>query len=168
VRSANTLIIAGQELACAALKKAAKSKWDVGEWYNLNQKICHLCCLVFVPKASNLVLRCPLLGWALLGLLDLLRDTNGLQSPLVIVDGVPLSMTDGYELLGLPEKSDDYLAYCISNGVFRTALFPGVNINTAGNALSKILDPPEWKAERWPTATLISTQGSSFGSRLRT
>ncbi|HXD01192.1 MAG TPA: hypothetical protein VN048_17775 [Verrucomicrobiae bacterium] len=142
VRSANTLISAGQNLACAALEKVAKTGRG-------SPNICHLCRLVFIPKSSTEILRAPMLGAPELLPLNSMKDSDWPHMPFAIVDDVPLSMTLGYSLGGRAERPEDYLAYCLSNGVFRTKPFAGPTSNTASNALNKILKSPAWKALKW-------------------
>jgi hypothetical protein len=149
VRSANTLISAGQSLACAALEKVAKTKRGFPEDYDVDQKICHLCRLVFMPKSSTEILRAPMLGAPFLLALHSMNASDWPHMPFAIVDDVPLSMTLGYTLAGRAERSEYYLAYCISNGVFRIKPFAGPTSNTASNALNKILKSPAWKALKW-------------------
>jgi len=149
VRSANMLITAGQKPACAALEKVAKAKRNFPEDYEVDEKICHLCRLVFIPKSSTKLLREPYLGAPELLPLHSMKDSDWPNMPFAIVNDVPLSMTLGYSLEGRAEKPEDYLAYCISNGVFRTTPFPVPTANTASNALNIILTSPEWKALKW-------------------
>src|SRR5438105_2183463 len=62
VESANALIAAGKEAACAALEKAAKPKHELAEQEELNEKVCHLCRLIFVPNTEAQRLRAPRFG----------------------------------------------------------------------------------------------------------
>ena len=59
VRSANVLIVAGQESACAALKRVGNAKRDD---YEVERKVCHLCRLLFVSRTNREPLRPPALG----------------------------------------------------------------------------------------------------------
>jgi len=70
--------------------------------------------------------------------------------PFAIVNGVPLSVSEGYTFQGgIPERARDYLPYCLSNGVFRTEPFPEPSFITASNALTQVLSSPWWKAQKW-------------------
>ena len=149
VQSANTLIRAGQNSACTELKKVAMAKRPLSEMYEVDQKICHLCRLVFVSKSSTNYLRAPALGAPELLPLHSMNISDWPYMPFAIVNDVPLSMTLGYTLEGVSERPEDYLAYCISNGVFRKTSFPVPTVNTASNALNVILPSPAWKALKW-------------------
>ena len=78
-----------------------------------------------------------------------MRDTDWPFMPFAIVQNVPLSMTIGYSLEGVPERADDYITYCMSNGTFRTQSFPVPSSTTANKALHEVLASPAWKALRW-------------------
>lgn len=69
--------------------------------------------------------------------------------PFAIVDEVPLSMTDGYMLFGQAEPAQDYLDYCISNGVFRVRLYPAPTVFAASNALEKCFSSAAWHSLKW-------------------
>jgi hypothetical protein len=165
VRSANMLISAGRDSACTELEKVAKAKRDVSEDYEADQKVCHLCRLVFMPKnLAHDPLRGPMLGAPGLLPLDSMKDSDWPDMPFAIVNDVPLSMTSGYKLDGFPEPAEDYLAYCSSNGVFRTMLFPVPTANTASNSLNIILESPAWKSLKWydPDATKSLTAAERY------
>jgi hypothetical protein len=53
-------------------------------------------------------------------------------------------------------RSAQYVAYCLSNGVFRVQLFPQPDLATASNALSQVLASSAWKRLNWndPSLTL--------------
>jgi hypothetical protein len=109
VLSVNTLITAGQESACYALKEMAKPKQ--GPWDDeLNEKICLLCRLLFVPSANRPPvkppyteepsLRAPYLGAPELLPWNSINDVDWPYMPFAIVQNVPLSMTVGYSSEG--------------------------------------------------------------------
>jgi hypothetical protein len=76
VRSANVLIGAGRESACSALKRAGNATWDIPEDYEVDQKVCHLCRLVFAPRTGGESLRAPRLGAPELLPLHSMRDAD--------------------------------------------------------------------------------------------
>ncbi|HZR18686.1 MAG TPA: hypothetical protein VFE51_15445 [Verrucomicrobiae bacterium] len=149
VRSANILIAAGRESACSALKRIGNAKWEFPEDYKVDQKVCHLCRFVFAPRTERGLLRAPRLGAPELLPLHSMKDADWPYMPFAIVQDVPLSMTLGYSLEGIPETADSYLTYCMSNGTFRTLLFPMPSTTTASNALHEVLASPAWKALKW-------------------
>jgi hypothetical protein len=149
VRSANTLIAAGQNSACAALKKFAKAKRDFLTDYEVDQKICHLCRLVFVSRTHAEPLRAPRLGAPELLPLHSMKDSDWPYMPFAIVNDVPLSLTLGYRLEGIAERPEDYLGYCMSNGDFRSTPFPVPTTNTASIALNTILKSQAWATLKW-------------------
>jgi len=69
--------------------------------------------------------------------------------PFVITNGVPLSMNLGYNLAGMEEQFENYLAYCEQHGSFRTNLFSTPTFLVASNALNNVLNSPAWKALEW-------------------
>jgi len=150
VLSANALIAAGRNSACSALETVARA---FPEDYEVGQKVCHLCRVLFVPRTEGRALRPPRLGAPPLLPLHSMNDADWPCMPLAIVENVPLSITPtGYLLEGIAEKPDHYLAYCLSNGTFRTLLFPTPSPATASNALQEILVSPAWKAIKWKDA----------------
>jgi hypothetical protein len=78
-----------------------------------------------------------------------MKDAEWPFMPFAIVEKVPLSMTIGYALGGRAEQADSYIAYCRSNGIFRTDLFPPPTPSGASNALHQVLASPAWKALKW-------------------
>ena len=150
--SVNVLIAAGREAACAALKRVGHKKW-VSTDFELNQKVCHICRLVFLPHAGGEPLRAARLGAPELLPFHLLQDEEWASDwpfmPFALVQEVPLSMTEGYTGAGVPEFADEYVAYCMSNGTFRTRSFPIPTFTTASNALHEVLGSPAWKALKW-------------------
>lgn len=145
----NALIDAGRDSACAALESAAKAKRELEEVYEADQRVCHLCRLLFVPNSTTNVLRRAGLGAPDLLPLESMKPSDWPHLPFAIVDDVPLSMTTGYMLAGVPEKADRYLAYCMSNGVFRTRPFPQPTFGSASNALNHVFSSQKWKALKW-------------------
>jgi hypothetical protein len=146
VRSANTLISAGRDSACAALEQFAKAKGDFLEGYEADQKVCHLCRLIFLPRIPTDTLRSPRLGAPELLPLHSMNSSDWPYMPFAIADNVPLSMTLGYSSGGRPESAESYIAYCMSNGVFRTQPFPLPSPVTASNALNRVLASSAWKS----------------------
>ena len=196
VRSANILIRAGQTSACAALLRLAPEKrensrllevsaqksqarqpllepsatgWHAQE--DANKKICHLCRLLFVPRNNAEPLRPPGLGASSL-VLRTMRPEDWPFLPFAIVNGVPLSITEGYTFQGgIPESARDYLPYCLSNAVFRTEPFPEPTFITVSNALAQVLTSPWWMAQKWnapePGVTWLSPLGDRGAEDLK-
>ena len=161
VASANALISAGKENACAALEKAGLDHRE-----EINQNICLLCRLLFVSTNSNQCLRPPMIGDPrLLGHEFKMSDWPDL--PFVIVDNMPLSITEGYMLEGTPELSWDYLAYCEENGAFRTELYSKPSALSISNALDQVFHSTQWQSIPWDAfgrpalANLDSEQSSN-------
>jgi len=196
VRSANILIRAGQTSACAALLRLAPEKRENPrllevsgqesqarqlllepsgtEWHaqeDANKKICHLCRLLFNPRNKVEPLRPPGLGASSL-VSRTMHQEDWPFLPFAIVNGVPLSVSEGYTFQGgIPERARDYLPYCLSNGVFRTEPFPEPSFITASNALTQILTSPWWKGQKWnapePGVTWRSPLGDSGAEDLK-
>jgi hypothetical protein len=149
VQYANILIQAGEKRACAALLKAVENRrGDDGERELVSMQACHLCRLLFTSTNSSKPLRRPKLG-SLQGVPaeSISRDPPEWPDlPFVIVDGIPLSLTDGYAGSGVPELAERYLGYCRANGRFRTNLFAIPTTITASNALVSVFASPAWKS----------------------
>ncbi len=147
---ANTLIQAGRDSAVDHLKELASKKWDsIEEHEKANRSICFLCRLVFVKKSPSEFLRAPRLG-ALSGFpYESMSPEVWPYLPFAITNDVSLSMTLGYSLAGFAERAGNYLAYCASNGVFRTTPYPLPTPTSASNALHQIVSSAEWKALKW-------------------
>ncbi len=118
VRSANILIGAGKDAASAALHLAATAEHDFDR--STNEKVCHLCRLLFLPTNTNEPLRPARLGSSPGMPYESMRPPDWPDLPFAIIDDVPLSLNLGYALGGLPESGESYLAYCQANGSFRT------------------------------------------------
>jgi hypothetical protein len=161
VRSANILIEAGRESASAAIqstlsakreRRAAHAGFDqklMEEEGEINQKVCCLCRLIFTPTNSSKFLRAPRLGASQFLPYESLTPPDWPDIPFVIFNNVPLSMNLGYAGSGIPERGENYLAYCQANGAFRTQIFPQATCLTASNALNELFSSAMWKALQW-------------------
>jgi hypothetical protein len=146
-RCANVLIQAGEERACAALLEAAKAKrGDTRGAGTVNLQVCHLCRLLFTSTNPSQPLRRPALG-AIQGFPaeSIIRDPPEWPDlPFVVVEGIPLSLCQGYALGGEGERAEGYLDYCRANGRFRTNFFAVPTTITASNALVSVFASPAW------------------------
>ena len=149
VRSANVLIAAGQDAACASLERVGGVQREFPENNRVNERVCLLCRLLFVPQSNSVPLRPPWLGGPELLPWHSMKDEDWPDSPFVIAESVPLSISSGYSLEGNPESARRYIAYCKSNGVFRAKMFPIPTRISASNALQQVLTSPAWKALKW-------------------
>jgi len=149
VASANALITAGEEAASATLEQVATSQRELNNSYQIAQKVCHLCRLLYRPKTASELLRPPRLG-GLSGMpYNSMNASDWPDLPFAVVDDVPLSMSLGYNLAGKAELAKNYLAYCKTNGVFRTHLYPVPTSLVASNAFNKVLNSAAWKSLKW-------------------
>ena len=152
VYSVNSLISAGLDETITSLKRVASKEWDYDyEKEEMNQRLCLMCRLAFTPKTPTEPLRPPRFGRSVL-LPHPMKAVDWPYFPLAITNGVPLSLTGHYLQLARDEEASQYLAYCLSNGVFRTELFPGPTPITASNALNQVLTSPAWEVLRWESA----------------
>src|SRR5262245_30146690 len=71
-----------------------------------NEKICHLCRLVFTPTNASEPLRPPRLGASPLLPCYSMTPDNWPDLPFAVVSGVPLSLNPGYGLAGVAEKAE--------------------------------------------------------------
>jgi hypothetical protein len=152
---ADTLIQAGRDSALGHLKELADKKWaSIEEHEKANRSICFLCRLVFVEKSPSESLRAPLLG-ALSGVpYESMNPEAWPYLPFAITKDIPLSVTLGYSLGGFAERAGNYLAYCASNGVFRTTAYALPTPTTASNALHQVLSSSAWHALKWKDSGL--------------
>jgi hypothetical protein len=148
VESANTLIRAGQASACAAFHRIASQTQGNIEMFETNERMCLLCRLLFLPTNLAEPLRGPRLGGSNLLPYDSMKSGDWPYLPFDIVDGVPLSLSMGYALQGMPETPERYLAYCEKNGTFRLQPFPTPSAVTVSNALVKVFTS-RWKSLQW-------------------
>jgi hypothetical protein len=150
VECANSLVLAGRESACDQLRQLADKKWEaIDQQEKVNRNICFICRLIFTSCSDSEPLRPPRLG-GLQGVpYESMKPEAWPYLPFAITNEVPLSMTLGYMGAGVPERARNYLAYCISNGVFRATPFPMPTRPTASNALYQIILSPAWKELRW-------------------
>jgi len=161
VDSANTLIAAGNDAATAALEKIAMGNHDLDTYSVVNEKVCHLCRLLFIPTNGAGPLRPPKLGAMRLLPADSMNPLDWPDLPFVISKNIPLSMTVGYSGAGVAERGEAYLAYCKLNGTFRVSPFERPTTTTASNALNQVLSSPAWKALDWKAEGLGSSYTSS-------
>jgi hypothetical protein len=152
VRSVNVLVGVGRERACAALEAIAKTNRGPLQDHDVNEKVCHLCRLLFLPGDAAKPLRPPGLGGPELLPLQSMKPSDWPYLPFAIVNDVPLSLTVGYKGEGRAERAEDYLAYCQSNGVFRVSAFPIPTPVTANKALNALFVSARWRALKWKDA----------------
>jgi hypothetical protein len=144
---ANILISAGKDRACAALEGLAKANSQLDR--HINENICHLTRLLFVPTNFSEPLRAPRIG-ALSGMpRETMNPSAWPELPFVIVSNVPLSMSLGYLILGRPERAGNYLTYCRANGNFRSTPFTEPSALVASNVLAQVLTSIAWSSLKW-------------------
>jgi hypothetical protein len=148
-QAANTLIGVGEHEACATLIRLAAPGQHAHGATRVNEKIAHLCRLLFTPKLTNGFLRPPQFGASAVMPYESLKSPAWPDLPFVIVNEVPLSMNLGYGLVGGSESATNYLAYCRANGAFRTNTFRVATRIAASNALGEVFASAAWKALKW-------------------
>ena len=158
ILSANAIIAAGEETACATLDALSSRKHDametdkLSEHEAINRSICLLCRLLFMPKNAGEPLRPPKLGMSIGMPYASMDATNWPDLPFVITNGVPISISLGYALGGVAERSKTYLDYCRSKGNFRAVPFPHISPLAITNALNQVFNSPAWRSLRWKDA----------------
>jgi len=143
---ANVLIAMGRQKACSVLSTMSSDDRNSG---NVNEKVCHLCRLLFQSPDRTKPLRRAALGNLPKLPVSSMQPEDWPDVPFVVVSNVPLSLNLGYGLAGRAEQAPDYLRYCMSNGVFRAEAFLVPSSATASNALSALFASPRWKSLRW-------------------
>jgi hypothetical protein len=101
-----------------------------------------LCRMLFVAKANGTVRR-PALGAAVfMGGTDY---ADWPLEPIEVVDGVPLLITKGYSLAGLPESSERYVRYCLQECEWNPTRYSVKTVAEKRAALAKLIASPKWK-----------------------
>jgi hypothetical protein len=101
-----------------------------------------LCRMLFTRRAGGEFRRPRLGGTVFLG------DTDYADWPLEpveVVDGVPFVIVRGYELAGVPETSEDYLAYCVAECDWSGVPFVSKTKSEMVKAMEKLDRSPKWK-----------------------
>jgi hypothetical protein len=80
--------------------------------------------------------------------------------PFVIVSNIPLCIITGYRLEGIAEPAQEYLAYCETNGTFRTQLFSKPSPILVSNALNHVFDSVAWKTIPWNSIGHVDTNAA--------
>jgi hypothetical protein len=145
-RIANKLMEAGKDAACNALERAAKEHRSDG-W--IDERVCHLCRLIFVPSDPSKPLRSPGLGVSTTMPYESLKPPEWPDLPFTIVNGIPICVYPGYGMGGMSERGVDYVAYCRTNGAFRAEPFSVGTALSVSNALDRLFDSAAWKALKW-------------------
>ena len=165
VNSANALIAAGREKACAAMEKVAEGKIDVSGNNQNVQDVCCLCRLLFIPKDPSQRLRSPGIGDARLLSYSMNRP-EWPDVPFVIVSNMPLCIITGYRLEGMVEPPQEYLAYCESNGTSRTQLFSKPSAVSVSNALNAVFDSAAWTSIPWSSIAHVKNTNAVASDRI--
>lgn len=149
VNAVNILIQAGESAACDALRKFVQSAGGTENADKFNEKVCLMCRLLFIATNTAEALRGPKLGGSGILPYDNMGSADWPYLPFAIVNEVPLSMTTGFTMQGIPENCGEYLTYCQANGAFRTRPYPTPNFVTVSNALADLFQSPAWKKLKW-------------------
>lgn len=169
VQVANKFIGADPFDAIAALEVVARIKTPFP--HNAEQKVCHLCRLIFVPRSPTNQLHTPAQQrYTVPDAIMAARGPDWSCLPFAIVDQVPLSMVDasGYIYAGKPlmEAAVDYLRCCQADGVLRTNQYPVPTAESAGNALYTLFTSPSWQSLKWSDAKQRQRTEDSLGRQI--
>jgi hypothetical protein len=146
---ANTLILAGSDVTTTALDTLSRTNVDPDNYFALNEKVCHLCRLIFVSTNAAKPLRPPSIGAMRLLPSKSMTPAEWPDLPFAIVDNIPLTMTVGYAGAGIAERGESYLAYCKAYGRIRTNTLSVPTALSASNALSRVFSSAAWKSLNW-------------------
>jgi len=119
----------GRESACQTLLPLAQTNRE-------SRQIIVLCRMLFCKRGTS-EFRRPQIGGA-----RFLGDTDYPDwplEPIELVDGVPFLITHGYNLSGVPEASDAYLQYCMTNCDWSTIRFREPTAQQKRDALTKLV-----------------------------
>jgi len=160
VRSANTLIAAGEERACGALISAAGLE-DPRDNPALQQKILWLCRLLFIPKDPAK----PIPGAYDGAVMPVYREDYAQwpTHPFIITNGIPVLLprfvSERARLrlaLDGPQPGGNYVKLCQHWGVFRSEPFPNPTLLATSNAVKQVLTSPDWQAMHWRDSMQLS------------
>ena len=146
---ANRFITADKTEAIRALESASEKMIPPLKSYIANERLCHIIRLIFVPNSSTNLLRPPGLGVPGMIPHHSMQPSEWPYIPFAVVNNIPLSMSNGYELEGLPEPAAKYLKYCTSNGTIRTTPFHSPTSEEVAQALGILFRSPKWNTLKW-------------------
>ncbi|WP_397569330.1 hypothetical protein [Schlesneria sp. T3-172] len=101
-----------------------------------------LCRMLFVSKNER-IFRAPMIGTP--ELLGGTRHGDWPNSPIDIVDGIPVVIVRGYTLFGCAESPDAYLEYCLDECEWSRFEFRARSPAVKSKALQTLLASPKWK-----------------------
>ncbi|NCD15624.1 MAG: hypothetical protein EOL92_10430 [Bacteroidia bacterium] len=146
---ANRFITADNTEAIRALESASEKMIPPLKSYIANERLCHIIRLIFVPNSSTTLLRPPGLGSPGMIPYHSMQASEWPYIPFVVVDDIPLSMSNGWEGDGMPESAAKYLKYFTSNGTIRTTPFHTPTSDDVAQALGKLFRSTKWNALKW-------------------
>jgi hypothetical protein len=146
IRAAVRLQRLGREAAIDALGELSREEGVEGH------RAIILCRMLFTKKAGG-EFRRPLLGAA--AFLDGTDYPDWPLEPIEVVDGVPFLIVRSYTLGGVPESSEGYLDYCVTDCEWNSVPYRVKTVAERTKALDKLTRSPKWKeAEGWRQAFL--------------
>jgi hypothetical protein len=155
IKAANALISAGKQTTHELITglghgtPQSLTHQDLVERESLNKRLCCLCRLLFTPKSFSAPLRPPKLGTPVNMPYASMGSGTWPDLPFTVISNTPISMNLGYAGSGIAERAKDYLAYCESQGVFRTQPFPQPTYTSVSNSLYQVFHSAAWKSLRW-------------------
>jgi hypothetical protein len=132
---ANGLQKLGQVNAVARLRQWAKG-------HQAEDQIIILTRMLFEKKEGGEI-RGPRLGGA-----ELLGGTtydDWPALPIAIYQGIPILITRGFFLAGVPEQSEDYLEECIRDGSWRGVKYTAVDQTHLDTIIEEFINATKWK-----------------------
>jgi hypothetical protein len=134
IRAAMALQAIGKEQACKQLASFAEKTDN-------NDKVIVLCRMLFKEKKDGKFRR-PSIGAPFFVGKTSMADWP--REPIEIVDGVPLLITWGYLVYGLPESAESYLNYCQESCDWNDYKFKKKTYDEQTKALTKLFDSKKW------------------------
>ncbi len=135
----------GQDKAVAKLRDWAKG-------HQAEDQVIILTRMLFEKKGGGEI-RPPMIGAP-----ELLGDTTYADwpaEPIALYEGIPILITKGYMLLGLAERSEDYLNECIKDGSWRAVKYTEADQPRLEKIIESFIKTAKWKR-------LLSADEESF------
>jgi hypothetical protein len=145
-KAVNHYVSLGEEAAVGSLTELVNERKHQ-QGIDIPERIGWVCRILFSSKTTK-PLRPPLYG-----ALSLPFNTMPLENwphyPIAHSGNTYFVLSEGYMLAGLPENPKDYLAYCLSEGVFRSLPIAVPSKSEAQKDALSLRQSPAWQRIKW-------------------
>jgi len=145
-RAVNHYVDLGEEATIHEFSSMADDDADLSRGFSVNERIGWLCRILFEPGGGSL--RPPMFGGLNLPY-NSMHTQNWPLYPVAKSGETYCVLSEGYRLAGHAEPVRDYLAYCTSNGSFRTKPVKLIDRTTAIRDVAGIRTSKRWRDIKW-------------------